>query len=302
MGIQTQLQQLKVADLKDTPLREDGRYCHALPSVIVELLIQARLAEDIHNLNTGLLGEALRLSDLRAIAKRTDQALLSRAIGGFRRGAHTPAFFGVLADTLRLCGLKGWVILVDEVELIARLGSISRLNACRNLNWLLNWSSSFRYPIYTVGAAASSLQERWYNATGRRRDDRSLLPELAEKRLGDEVRREMREFFETANSPHCLTIAPIERSSLRGLVDELVHLHSLAHDWTPGSAVDIWKATENLAPDEPVRTHIRAALEALDQSCLSGVTPSLEADELTQHGVEEDKSFFSEEESAEERN
>ncbi|MCG3199022.1 MAG: hypothetical protein GHCLOJNM_03530 [bacterium] len=292
LGLQNQLMKLSKESLDASPLRKADRYCHALPSVVVDLFLQASTEEDRYKLYTGLLGDPLRVPDVRAIAKTTDKSVLDRAIGGFRKGTHAQAYFGVLADTIRLCALKGWVILIDEVELIARLGGVSRLNAYRNLNWLLNWTRAMPYQIYTVGAAATSLQEVWYTGSGRRRDDRSLMPEMAENRIGEDGRREMADFFETGISSQCLKIVPIERSSLRGLIEKLVQIHSIAHDWTPGSDVDVFKATGSLHPDTPVRTQIRAALEALDQARLSGVAPSIQAGKLTEYGMEEDEEFF----------
>jgi hypothetical protein len=69
-----------------------------------------------------------------------------------------------MADAIVWCGYKGWVILIDEVELIGRLGKVGRLDAYQNLNWLLNWSRTMLYPIYTVGVVALSLKnDVWFS-------------------------------------------------------------------------------------------------------------------------------------------
>ena len=43
----------------------------------------------------------------------------------FRFREHAAAYFGLMADAIRWCGYRGWVILIDEVELLGRLGVIA---------------------------------------------------------------------------------------------------------------------------------------------------------------------------------
>ena len=100
-----------------------------------------------------LMGTRLGMPELKRIHRACQAEPLPRFDTIFGVKKHGSAYFGVMADVLNWYGYKGWVILIDEVELIGRLGKVGRLNAYQNLNWLLNWSN-MSYPIYRVRATA----------------------------------------------------------------------------------------------------------------------------------------------------
>jgi len=266
---------------------------HPLPAVVLELVLHGRMDEESHGLYHDVLGDRLHLADVRLAAQGVGLKQRLRKLPRFRMGDHTFAYFGVLADAICLCGYRGWVILVDEVELIARLGKVSRLKAYRNLNWLLNWSETMQYPIYTLGAAASSLEERWRDETGRRPLETVAIPDLARERLGHEAESDMRRFFETASGAHCLTLGPVPSGAIFSLLRCVVDLHGLAHGWEPPSSEEwLRQVTSTLREDAKLRTWLRMVLEALDVLMVSGETPELEPGELAEHSTEENESDF----------
>ncbi len=290
-GLQRKLNQKKAADLPDSALQKPGRYSHPLPAVIFEDYFYAE-GEDQDLLYGYLLGSKVALSELKRVHKIYRGQVMTKFDRNFKTGEDATAFFGMLADAACLCGYRGWVILIDELELVARLGRISRLKAYRNLNWLLNWSGTMPYPIYTAGAAAIDLQDEfWHSTDANRPKDEVLMPELALERFGAAARDEISKFFETGISSQCTSIEPVTEEALVGLLEELARIHGQAYDWP--AQLDVRKLLRDLG-STTVRTYIRAALEALDTRYVYQKEVAPEAEDLAACSLDEDNTFFSE--------
>ncbi|HWR45808.1 BREX system ATP-binding domain-containing protein [Sporomusa sp.] len=192
LGLERALAGKDITDLADSPVQEEERYIHPLPALVLEDYFYTS-GEDQNLLYGDLTGICLPTAELKRIHRQSRQTGWPKLPYPFKVTEHATAYFGVMADVIHLCGYKGWVILIDEVELTGRLGTLARLKAYRNLHWLLNWSGSMQYPIYTLAAAATRLQDDiWY---GGGKDDRNRMPKLAEEKFGAECRREMGIFF-----------------------------------------------------------------------------------------------------------
>ena len=293
-GIQRSLEQkADSGHLPDCRIQERDRYIHPLPAIVLEDYFYAN-GEEQDLLYGDLMGTRLAMPDLRRIHRNCREEALPRFESTFRVKQHASAYFGVMADALVWCGYQGWVILIDEVELIGRLGKVGRLEAYRNLNWLLNWSGSMPYPIYTLGVVASSLRsDVWFSSdpTRRARNDRSQIPELAAQRLGQDASAEMNKFFDRAIGKQCPTTEPLSESDLSNLLQGLVELHRIAYAWD--AHLDIRNLIEYIG-DQPVRTHIRAALEALDINYVYEEIITPEATNLVEGSVAEEERFFRE--------
>lgn len=294
-GIYNELLRTNAANLPETPIQDRDRYPHILPAIIVECMLRAGGTDYFDDLYNDLIGERLRIAEIRRIANEIGIGDLMKGLPRFRQG-NIDAYFGVFADVIQFCGFKGWVILIDEVELIARLGRLSRLKAYRNLNWLLNYSGELKYPIYVIGAAATSLQEVWSFETGRRIPDRNGIPELAEERFGLDERKRLEKFFNRSLGDDCPTITGVDRNSLDELLRQVVRLHGVAYDWEVPTFEQVKEYLVQLYVDDPVRTYIRATLEVLDQLAITGEAPKVETDELIEGAVDEDPEYFRQEE------
>lgn len=294
-GLQMQLAERKSSDLALTPIQEPERYGHQWPAVVLELLLRCGGDDpEFYRLYDDLMGYRLPLTEVRQIAKQLDAVDLLRGLPRFKQ-EDAGSYFGVLADVIRWCDYKGWVILIDEMELIGRLGKASRLRAYCNLHWLLNWSGDMPYPLYLLVASATSLQEVWYGQSGKRLPDKVAIPELAKTRLDAAAAREMDEFFTKASSHDNLTLGPVAGSSVFSLLERLVELHSSAYNWNPPPAQEWVRQTVSALPeDTKLRVYIRYVLEALDQLLLTGETPKLEVETLSELRVEEEDNFFEE--------
>lgn len=290
-GLQRKLNQKKASDLAEARATRPGRYSHPLPAIILEDYFYAD-GEDQDLLYACLVGSKVSAAELKRIHKAYRNQPMPKFERNFKAGEDAPALFGMLADAICFCGYRGWVILVDELELVGRLGRISRLKAYRNLNWLLNWSGAMRYPIYTVAAAAENLRdEMWHSTRTNTIHDEAIMPELALTKFGATAQDEIRTFFEIGSiGDRCPIIKPVTEDALVGLLEKLVMIHGRAYDWN--AALDISSLLHKLG-SHPVRTYIRATLEALDVCHLyhEEVTPDTE--DLVASALEEDADFFS---------
>ena len=292
-GIQLALDKKSRADLSDR-IQEPNRYIHPLPNLVLEDYFYTT-GEEQDWLYGDLMGTRLAMPELKRIHRAYREEQLPKFELNFGVKKHGSAYFGVMADTITWCGYKGWVILIDEVELIGRLGKVGRLDAYRNLNWLMNWSE-MSYPIYTVGVVATSLRnDVWFSSdsTKSAKKDRSQVPELAAQKLGEDAAVEMNKFFDLAISKQCPTTEPLSRSELIKIIESLEELHRIAYDWD--GHLDIYKLIKHVG-NQPVRTHIRAALEALDINYTYQEIIIPETTNLVEGSVEEEEGFFQENE------
>ncbi len=123
------------------------------------------------------------------------------------------------------------------------------------------------------------------------------MPELAAERFGQDAEAEMNHFFEKAiDNKQCPTIGPLAESDLINLLEKLVEIHGIAYAWDAKNAkLDsrelIWEIG-----NRPVRTHIRATLEALDINYVYKEIITPEATNLVEGSVQEESEFFQENE------
>jgi len=277
-------------DLSDERILEKDRYIHCLPQYIFEDYYYTN-GEYQDKLYNDLIGVRIPISEFKRIHKNYHSELPLPKFEPFKETLHAYAYFGIMADILRFCGYKGWVLLIDEIELIGRLGRVSRLKAYLNLAWLMNWSNEMKYPIYTVTAAATRLQDDiWF---GKKNNDRDIMPELAEEKYGKRERKIIEEFFKKAIDNDSLTVAPATTEDLTELLNKIISLHENAYNWK--SNIDS-KEIINLMGSQPTRTYIRGIIESLDLEYLYKEKVKIDPGELIEENLEEDESFFVEDE------
>lgn len=305
-GLSGALSKKKAGDWQNSPLADSARYVHPMPALILEDYFYTT-GEEQDLLYGDLMGTRLSSPELKRIHRSCRGEAFPRFEENFRTTQHGSAYFGMMADAIALCGYKGWVLLLDEVELVGRLGKVGRLQAYRNLNWLLNWSDRpFRsdlplgeellsrnpYPIYTVGMVASSLRnDVWFSGSNmpNAKNDRNQIPDLAREKFGDSAAAEIRNFFEAAIGSHCPVMRPVETKALAVLLNKLVQLHGTAYGWK--ARLDIAQLMQTIG-SQPVRTHIRATLEALDIAYVYHEEVTLQPAGLLEAAIAEDEAFF----------
>ncbi len=286
-GIQRALNQKQASDLPDSMIYEVKRYVNRLPAIVLEDYFYTS-GEEQDMLYSDLMGIKIPMQDFKRIhrSSRHESLVLTE---NFKVNDHASAYFGVLADAIRFCGYKGWVILIDEVELLGRLGRLARLKAYMNLNWLLNWTNEMKYPIYTIAAAATRLQDdTWYGGVN---DDRHKMPEVAASKFGQTAKDQIEEFFNKAVSSINPKVYPATEEGLLELLNGIASLHGKSYHWIPE-----FNSKELISKlgSTTVRTYIRAALETLDIQYVYKENVKLEMNEMKEEKLSEDESFFSE--------
>jgi len=291
-GIRHVLDKKMLKDLPDTKIQNPDRYTHPLPAIILETYFGAD-SEYQEILYNALLGSPVSLSDLKRIYKSCFGRSFPKFPERFAPTKHSKSYFELMADILKWCGYHGWVILIDEIELIHRLPKLGRMQAYQNLNWLLNWSGSQTFPIYTVGSVTDSLISLWLTPQGQSKlPDTDLIPALARERGDAESEQAMKRFFEYAQDNElCPFIERMSENALGELLIEITKIHEISYGWE--SAIDISSVIKSQG-SSPVRIHIRALIETLDMSYLGDQNFVPQLTPLEESIMSEDESYFNE--------
>ncbi|MFQ3679562.1 MAG: BREX system ATP-binding domain-containing protein [Pseudanabaenaceae cyanobacterium] len=284
LGIQHLLYQQQSKRLVESPIQELDRYLHPLPALVLETLFHAE-PEERELLYGGLAGESLPLAELRRIYKSSYRQTLPTFPERFQVKKHFGAYFGVMADTLRWLGFRGWVILLDELELVGRLGPNARAQAYLNLDWLLNWSQQQPYPIYTIGAAALTLENDVFE-NGRR--DKYVLAHSEKLKLSDEERRRLQAFFDRiTDKTQCKMLVSLPPEATEKVLRAVESIYRQAWpDTPPGEA---WVKAQTVSG--PLRTQIRALLEFLDIQRIYQSEAVVQGGSLVESSLAETKDF-----------
>lgn len=291
-GIRHKLDKKTSGDLSNSFIQDENRYTHLLPAIVLENYFYAQ-DEERDLLYGDILGARIPISEIRRIHKLR-RGFPFPKIPTFGVLKHGQAYFEVMSDIIQWCGYRGWIILIDEVELIARLGKVGRLNAYRNLNWLLNWPQPKKFPFYCVGGVASPLMDLWIGSQSRRLPDQEEIPKLAEQKWGDSEKDAINFFFQEArDNQRCPTISPLERKQLLRILEKLVEIHEISYDWN--SSINLQEIIDSVGAS-PLRTYIRALLESLDIKFLHSVDfkPAINPEKID--FIVDDKDFFQENE------
>ncbi len=286
-GIQRHLDLKCAADLAQSPVMKNGRYAHPLPAMILEDYFYTSGHEQ-DRIYGDLMGVRMPPTEFKRIHRAAHGTGLPK-VSTFRVRDHVSAYYGLLSDAIRFCGYKGWVILLDEVELVGRLGKLARLKAYQNLSWLLNWLGEMPYPIYTLAAAATRLQDdTWFGGAN---PDRDIMPQLAARNSGTSLGVGIDDFFDRAIGPDSPVISPVDQETIAKLLKRVAILHGEAYRWSPEfTPEDLIKEVGSVS----IRTYIRAALEFLDLQRAYKIPVHLRPVEFQERKIEEEDDFFTE--------
>lgn len=292
-GIRHVLDKKKIEDLPDSKIQKPDRYIHPLPAIILETYFRSP-AEYQDILYNALLGSQVPLVEIKRIYRNNFTLSFPKFPAKFAPTKHSKSYFELMADILKWCGYQGWVILIDEIELIHRLSKLGRMQAYQNLNWLLNWSGSQTFPIYTVGSVTDSLISLWLTPQGRGKlPDTDLIPTLAGERVDAESEQAMKHFFEYAQDDElCPFIERMSENDLKDLLTKIAEIHGISYGWEPD--VDVSSVIKSQG-NSPIRLYIRALMETLDMRYLGDrdFVPqlgTLEGSNISED--EEDESYF----------
>lgn len=193
----------------------------------------------------------------------------------FSKTKHCRDYFSFLSRLFRLMGYNGWVILIDETELIGRLSKKARLNAYRNMAQFLLPDERLE-GIYTLFALGASYTEDVIET----KHDYENLEEIYPEQL--EPVRTVLNLITRAQQ-----LAPLTDSEIREVLKKIQVFHGRAYDWNPNISMGtILAATQS--GGYLLRTKLRAAIELLDQLYQYGEAGNTRINELGQETFEED--------------
>ncbi|MCD7735792.1 MAG: ATP-binding protein [Lachnospiraceae bacterium] len=197
----------------------------------------------------------------------------------FSKTKHCADYFKFMSHLFQQMGYHGWVILVDEAELMGRLSKKARLNAYRNMaNFLLPEQFPEHCPesTCTLFALSSSYTEDVIEGKHEFENLEALFPDQPEP---------IRTVLNLLNDAEQLQ--PLTRNEINEVLVKIQDFHGQAYGWTPNLSVQTLAASTQ-SGGYLLRTKIRAAIEFLDQLYQYGKAGKTTVNELGMETFEED--------------
>lgn len=230
--------------------------------------------EEKFMLQADLEGDFIANAPLKQIYRRIYNERVKYNVN-FSKTKHCRDYFAFLSRMFRQMGYNGWVILIDETELIGRLSKKARLNAYRNMADFLLPNDRLE-GVYTLFALGASYAEDVIEAKHEYENLEELYPEQPEPMqtvLNLIIRAQQ--------------LNPLTDSEIREVLKKIQVFHGRAYDWNPDVSIDaILAATQS--GGYLLRTKLRAAIEFLDQLYQYGEAGNTRINELGQETFEED--------------
>jgi hypothetical protein len=166
--------------------------------------------------------------------------------------------YHLLAELVIIAGLKGWLIVLDELELIGKTSIKARADAYAHL-YTLSVGHELPHTVI-VGAVASN----YYSDVLEERNDSVKAPAWYHTRrrveIADAVHRGIEQFARADRLP---TLSPDE---LHTLLATIRTVHGIAYSWEPPplDEMEAFLRRHVKGADEKLRTRIRMAVQWLD--------------------------------------
>lgn len=193
----------------------------------------------------------------------------------FSKTKHSMDYFRFMSRLFVRLGYNGWVILVDEAELMGRLGKKARLKAYANMaNFLL--PESRMESVFSMFALSASYIEDVIEGKHEFENLETIYPD--EQEPARSVLNMM------VKAPQLL---PLTKEEIYQVLERVQEFHGRAYDWKPQVSVD---AIVNAAQmgGYLLRTKIRGAIEFFDQLYLYGEAGNTRINELGRETFEEE--------------
>ena len=193
----------------------------------------------------------------------------------FTKTKHCSDYFSFMSHLFTQLGYQGWVILIDETELMGRLGKKARLNAYRNM-------AQFLLPdlcpeaTFSMFALSASYTEDVIEGKHEYENLAAIYP------MEPEPARTVLELL--INAPQLL---PLTKEEISEILSKIQDFHGRAYGWTPNVSISsLVESTQS--GGYLLRTKIRAAIEFLDQLYQYGKAGKTTINELGEETFTED--------------
>lgn len=225
-------------------------------------------------LQADLEGDFIANASLKKIYKRIfNQSVKYNT--NFTKTKHCNDYFSFMSHLFTQMGYHGWVILIDETELMGRLSKKARLNAYRNMAGFLMPKERLE-SAFSIFALSASYVEDVIEAKHEYENLAAIYPDEPEpaKTVLDLL----------ARAPQLL---PLTKEEIREILYKIQDFHGKAYGWTPNLSIEsLTEAT--LSGGYLLRTKIRAAIEFLDQLYQYGKAGKTTINELGEETFTED--------------
>ena len=193
----------------------------------------------------------------------------------FTKTKHCRDYISFMSHLFTQMGYKGWAILIDETELMGRLGRKARLNAYRNMAGFL-LPDQCPEMTFSIFALSASYVEDVIEGKHEYMNLEEIYPEE------QEPARSVLDMLTKA--PQLL---PLTKEEINEVLCKIQDFHGKAYEWTPNlSAASLAASTQS--GGYLLRTKIRAAIEFLDQLYQYGKAGNTTINELGEETFEED--------------
>lgn len=193
----------------------------------------------------------------------------------FTKTKHCGDYFSFMSHLFTQMGYNGWVILIDETELMGRLSKKARLNAYRNMAGFL-LPEKCPESMFSMFALSASYVEDVIEGKHEYENLEEIYPQEQEpaKTVLDLLSR----------APQLL---PLTKEEIHEVLYKIQDFHGKAYEWTPNlSLSSLVEATQS--GGYLLRTKIRSAIEFLDQLYQYGKAGKTSVDELGEETFSEE--------------
>ncbi|MBQ6399097.1 MAG: DUF2791 family P-loop domain-containing protein [Clostridia bacterium] len=197
----------------------------------------------------------------------------------FSKTKHWRDYFFFMSHFFRMLGYDGWVILLDEAELIGRMGKKTRLRSYLRMADFLKPDPRLEKTV-TLLAFSESYQA---DVIEKRKEFQNVLDAFGEGT--EEEKAATAVLSAILNAPE---LSPLSREEVIRILRDIEQFHALAYDWHPDvPAEEIYRATE--AGGYLLRTKLRGAIELLDQLYQYGEVGNIRVGKLDAESLEEEE-------------
>lgn len=193
----------------------------------------------------------------------------------FTKTKHCNDYFSFMSHLFTQMGYQGWAILVDETELMGRLGKKARLNAYRNMAYFLLPAPNLE-AVFSIFALSASYVEDVVEAKHEYENLEAIYPEEQEP-----IRTVLNLLVK---APQLL---PLTKEEIHEILCKIQDFHGRAYEWTPSVPIDsLSEVTQS--GGYLLRTKIRTTIEFLDQLYQYGKAGKTTINELGEETFTED--------------
>lgn len=202
-------------------------------------------------------GDPLPVPDIRRALKEAGQAK-NYLLKTMPEKAMAPQRFRFVARLSRAAGYRGWILLIDEVELMARYTLLQRAKGYAEV---ARWAEGDRNdPGAPIGAVLATVDDFEAEVLVARNDIELVPAKIRHRAQPDSDLLALRaEKGMTMIEKDCLALQPPDIHELDRTYDRIKTLHATAFDWSPPDV----EGMERL-PSNRMRQYVRAWINEWD--------------------------------------